>query len=266
MPALLPENRLRTAFVPCLTLGFTLLLTGCATGLGSDWTSAWVSSYGNWPGGRAPGSYVFDRLPSQQMAEQQMTGAPSIPVLDARGRVQRDQNSASLTPIEQSAQAALSRKGFFPAPVGSTPSVLVQISQSIERDVQPNPPQVDWDSSSYSDRHRHHRRRDSGLSWAITASSDDDRYDRHDRYDASPRWRPPSYRVSYQRQLSVVLRDAATNQALYEARVREPEARSDAPALIEGLFRAALDRFPLASPQAQHVMVSDQPVPPPPLK
>jgi len=38
-------------------------LAGCAA-VNQVWAD--VSSFGEWPGGRAPGSYAFERLPSQQ--------------------------------------------------------------------------------------------------------------------------------------------------------------------------------------------------------
>lgn len=93
------------SFVPRWTLGpamgfAALLLGGCAgvPTLGSD-----VSSYGQWPAGRAPGSYAFDRLPSQQA------------------------NAAQSDALEATARGALEKAGFKAAAPGSEPEVLVQV-------------------------------------------------------------------------------------------------------------------------------------------
>lgn len=77
-----------------------LLLSGCA-GLNS--VNNQVSSYGDWPQGRAPGSYAFERLPSQQaLAEQTAV-------------------------LENSARPALAKAGFTEAAPGQEPDVLVQV-------------------------------------------------------------------------------------------------------------------------------------------
>ena len=61
-----------------------LLLAGCA---GMQDVTSKVSSFGAWPQGRAPGSYVFERLPSQQnrAQEQAMLEAAAAPALAAAG-------------------------------------------------------------------------------------------------------------------------------------------------------------------------------------
>ncbi|MFN7724019.1 MAG: hypothetical protein ACK5QH_03020, partial [Rubrivivax sp.] len=46
-------------------LGAAALLAGCST---LRTVTSEVRSYGEWPAGRATGSYAFDRLPSQQLA------------------------------------------------------------------------------------------------------------------------------------------------------------------------------------------------------
>lgn len=59
-------------------------LTGCA---GSPNVVSQVSSYGSWPQGRAPGAYVFERLPSQQAQAglQDRLEAAAEPALKAAG-------------------------------------------------------------------------------------------------------------------------------------------------------------------------------------
>lgn len=88
-----------------------LLATAAAlavvTGLGACATlnevSAEVSSFGEWPAGRAPGSYAFERLPSQQA------------------------DAASQQVLEDAASVALQRAGFKPVAAGAEPDVLVQV-------------------------------------------------------------------------------------------------------------------------------------------
>lgn len=62
-----------------------------------------VSSFGEWPTGQAPGTYAFDRLPSQAT------------------------RTAETEAIENSARAALAKAGFKPVEAGQLPSVLVQL-------------------------------------------------------------------------------------------------------------------------------------------
>src|SRR5688572_27878585 len=87
-----------------------LLLTGCAAlrSVSSD-----VSSFGEWPADRKPGSYAFERLPSQQA------------------------RPAESDALESSAAQALAKAGFQPAQLGQTPDVLVQVGASDARVVSP---------------------------------------------------------------------------------------------------------------------------------
>jgi hypothetical protein len=82
------------------------LLAGCA-GMGA--VTSDVSTFGEWPRGRTPGSYVFERLPSQQ----------STP----------DQQAA----LEEAARPALQKAGFVPAPAGARADVTVQVGARITR-------------------------------------------------------------------------------------------------------------------------------------
>lgn len=76
------------------------LLAGCS-GLRS--VTSDVVSYGDWPAGRAAGSYAFERLPSQQ--------------------ARADETQL----LETAAAAALAKAGFEPAAPGREADVLVQI-------------------------------------------------------------------------------------------------------------------------------------------
>lgn len=76
------------------------LLAGCAA---MRTLSTEVSSYGEWPADRKPGSYAFERLPSQQA------------------------RAAESDALEAAARGALARAGFVPVAEGQPPDVLVQV-------------------------------------------------------------------------------------------------------------------------------------------
>ncbi len=82
------------------------LLGGCAalSSISSD-----VSSFGEWPGGRTPGTYAFERLPSQQAL------------------------AAETEALEAAAAPALAKAGFRPAAAGQDPDVLVQVGARAQR-------------------------------------------------------------------------------------------------------------------------------------
>jgi len=71
--------------------------------------NAEVASYGSWPNDRKPGTFAFERLPSQQSRA------------DAQQR------------LEDAAQPALKAAGFVAAAPGATPDVLVQVGARITR-------------------------------------------------------------------------------------------------------------------------------------
>lgn len=83
-----------------------VLLSGCAAlrSVSSD-----VSSFGEWPADRKPGTYAFERLPSQQA------------------------RPAESDALEASAMPALAKAGFRPAAAGELPDVLVQAGASDAR-------------------------------------------------------------------------------------------------------------------------------------
>ncbi len=85
------------------------LLAGCASfnSITSD-----VASFGEWPAERKPGSYAFERLPSQ--------------TADDRTRARADA-------LEAAAAKALAKAGFTPAATGIAPDVLVQAGHRVSR-------------------------------------------------------------------------------------------------------------------------------------
>ena len=90
------------------------VLAGCASlnSVDSD-----VSSYGTWPAGRAPGSFAFERLPSQE----------------AQGERQGQ--------LELAARGALEKAGFTQASDAASADVTVQLGARVTR----------YDSSPWDD-------------------------------------------------------------------------------------------------------------------
>jgi hypothetical protein len=82
------------------------LMSGCAA---LNLVTSDVSSYGSWPAERAPGSFAFDRLPSQ----------------DARAK---DQDA-----LEQLALPALLAAGFVQTDTKASADVLVQVGARVDR-------------------------------------------------------------------------------------------------------------------------------------
>jgi len=94
------------AFGWALALATAFALGGCA---GMATLSSEVASYGEWPQGQAPGTYAFERLPSQQA------------------------RAAQQEALEAAARPALEAAGFKPTPAGTEPQVLVQVGARVTR-------------------------------------------------------------------------------------------------------------------------------------
>jgi hypothetical protein len=101
-------------------------LGGCA---GYDNITSDVSSYGTWPPSRQPGTYAFERLPSQQ-------GHP-------------DQQAQ----LEDAARGALARAGFTPAQDAQNADVTVQVGARVTRyDMPPWNDPLWWHGGPYGYR------------------------------------------------------------------------------------------------------------------
>lgn len=87
-------------------LAVTLLAAGCS---GMRSVSSDVTSFGEWPADRKPGTYAFDRLPSQQA------------------------QAAETQKLEDAARPALEKAGFTAAAEGQAPDVLVQVGARLSR-------------------------------------------------------------------------------------------------------------------------------------
>lgn len=100
---MLPFDRPLRMFAALLAMAF---VSGCA---GLNTLSSEVSSFGEWPSDRKPGTFAFERLPSQQ----------------ARAKAQEA--------IEDAARGALGGAGFQPVAEGALPDVLVQVGARATR-------------------------------------------------------------------------------------------------------------------------------------
>lgn len=94
----------RRLLLGSLAAASLLVLSACS---GIYTISADAQSFGSWPAGRQPGSYAFDRLPSQQ------------------------QNSKQQEELEQQARLVLEKAGFKPAADAKSADVLVAIGVRI---------------------------------------------------------------------------------------------------------------------------------------
>jgi Domain of unknown function (DUF4136) len=82
----------------------TFMLGGCAS---INTLRSEVSTFGQWPEGRPPGTYAFERLPSQAL---------------------RAENQQAL---EDAARSAIERAGFKAAASGQSPDVFIQLGARI---------------------------------------------------------------------------------------------------------------------------------------
>ncbi len=198
------------------------LLAGCA-GLRTVDTS--VATFGEWPANAVPGTYAFDRLPSQQ------------------ANLPRQQS------LENAAAQALAVAGFRPAAEGDKPAVMVQVGARIERFEQ-----APWDDPFWWGG----ARRFGYGGWAGPGPW-------------GP-WGPYGYRRGlwapfppqpdiYQREVALLIRDAATGKALYETRASSDGYSDGGERVLAAMFDASMKEFPRTNDKAHNVRVELSPVP-----
>ena len=178
-------------------------LAGCASLNSLD---ADVSSFSRWPAGRAPSTYAFERLPSQQA------------------------NPQASQVLEDSARRAVESAGFVPAGEGAVPDVSVQIGARITATDRSPFDDPFW-YGHYGSFHRpfiygRYGRPFWGPSW---------------RYGT---WGPGYDFPYYEREVAVLIRDKKSGEPLYEARANSDGTNSGVTALLPAMFSAALQDFP----------------------
>jgi hypothetical protein len=197
-----------------LAVAAAALATGCAS---LNQVSSDVVGYGAWPAGRAPGgSYVFERLPSQQ----------------AELTLQQQ--------LEDAARPALAQAGFTPAADAAQAGVSVQIGM---RNVRYERLDYPWPGPW-------------GGPWGPAFTVPGRRYPGFWGSPWGPAWWGPSYYSPwYEREVSVLVRDRSGGQVLYEGHARSDGALSGGTALFEAMFRAALTDFPQGNPSPRRLNV-----------
>ena len=177
------------------------LLSACA---GVSTLSADVASYGDWPAGRAAGSFAFERLPSQQ--------------------AQADTAQA----LEDAARPALVHAGFVPVATGAEPDVLVQVGARVTRaDRSP------WDDPMWR-----------GSAWGGYGGwRHGPWFGRYvsGPYWGGPQLYPA---VRYDREVAVLLRDRVSGKPLFETRASSDSYQRNSAPLLAPLFAAAMFDFP----------------------
>jgi hypothetical protein len=193
------------------------LLAGCAS-LRSVDTS--VATFGAWPAGMAPGTYGFDRLPSQQA------------------------NAARTQSLENAAAHALASAGFRPAADGDKPGVMVQIGARTERFEQ-----SPWDDPFWWGGPR----RFGYGGWNSYAGG----FGPWGPYGLRRGiWSPfPSEPDVYLHEVALLIRDTATGKALYETRASSDGYSSGGDRLLAAMFDASMTDFPRTNDKAHSVRV-----------
>ena len=199
------------------------LLAGCAS-LHSVDTS--IATYGEWPANTAPGTYAFDRLPSQQ------------------ANLPRQQS------LENAAAQALAVAGFRPVTGDAKPDVMIKIGARTERfEAAP------WDDPFWWGGPR----RFGYAGWVAAGPYGPWGYGPYGRRGL---WAPfPPQPDVYSHEVALLIRDTGTGKALYETRASSDGFSQGGDRLLAAMFDASMKDFPHANGQVHDVRVE---LPPPP--
>jgi hypothetical protein len=203
-------------FVSIAAVASAALMAGCAS---INTVSSTVATYGAWPDGVAPGTYAFDRLPSQtaDLQRQQM--------------------------LENAAAQALAGAGFRPATAGAKPSVTIQIGARIERFEQ-----SPWDDPFwFSGRARFGY---PGI-WRGGFYGPYGYGPFHHGFWGG--W-PPEPDM-YLRETALLIRDGVTGKPLYETRANSDGTSSGGDRLLAAMFDASMKDFPHAVEKPHDITV-----------
>jgi hypothetical protein len=220
--------RLKACVMAVVAVG---VLSGCASLGGAPTVTADVASYGEWAATRKPGTYRFERLPSQQSrAEQQAL-------------------------LESAAAEALTAAGFQPAAADGEPAYVVQLGARSTR----------LDNAAWMDPFWW---RGAPAGWRVGPGGTIRPWltPVHPAWIGWPGWRhEPLGTNPTAHEVALLLRDKASGQPVYEARAQVEGLRREADvALVAALFRAALKDFPATGLNPRAVTVPLLPVQPAP--
>ena len=178
-------------------------LAGCASlsAVDSD-----VSSFSRWPAGRAPATYAFERLPSQQANPQEAQA------------------------LEDAARPAVEAAGFVAASEGAAADVTIQLGARIT-ELDPSPFDDPFWYGRFGTFHRpfvygRYGRPYFGPGW---------------RYGY---WGAGYDLPYYEREVAVLIRDRKSGEALYESRATSQGNSAPVAKLLSAMFSAALKDFP----------------------
>jgi hypothetical protein len=203
-----------------LALGISLVLGGCAAFNNLDNE---VSSYGTWPVDRKPGSYAFERLPSEQ------------------AHPERRQM------LEDSARGALESAGFGPDADAQEAEYLIQLAARVSS----NDPWVDsnllfWPGPwgfGYPFGYGYRPGRWARAPWGFGGGWG---------WGWGLGYNSPAY---FERDVALLIRDRKNGQLLYEARASTSGTSPTIESLLAPMFKAALADFPGSRPDPHSVTV-----------
>lgn len=202
----------RRLWLTSLGAASVLALSGCAA-LNS--VSADAQSFGSWPAGRQPGTYAFERLPSQQRNEQ------------------------SQARLEDAARVALEKAGFTAAADPKAADVMVSLGARVARSAAApwdDPLWWRWNGSYFHWRY--------GPAWRPYYS----RWGYAYPMDSMAERR-------YDREVALLLRDRKSNEPLYEARASNDGLTEGDLSLMGALFEASMVDFPQTRPEPHRVTI-----------
>ncbi len=204
--------------VALLSLGAAaaLSLAGCAS---LNTVSADAQSFGSWPAGRQPGSFTFERLPSQQ------------------------RNETAQASLEDAARGALVKAGFTEAADPKLADIVVSLGARTTRSASApwdDPLWWRWNGSYWGWRY--------GPAWRPYYS----------RWGYAYPMDPMMER-RYDREVAMLLRDRKTSEPLYEARASNDGLTEGGKELFGALFEASMADFPQTRPEPHRVSVQLSP-------
>ena len=208
------RNHATRLLLACAAVAGAAALSGCAA---MNRVSSEVASYGTWPGDMVPGTYTFDRLPSQEKD------------------LKRQER------LETAAAHALEGAGFKPAPEGAKGAVSVQLGARIDR-TEPDP----WEDPFWMPGL--YRRPFGYAPWAAP-------YGPYWRPWGPYPYPYGYYPEQYQREVALLIRDSASGKPLYETRATSTGSTEGSDRLLAAMFDAALKDFPQANDRAHNVVV-----------
>jgi len=198
-------------------LSLSIVLGGCAS---MNQVVNEVSTYSVWPAERKPGTYAFERLPSQQasMRQQQV--------------------------LEDAAARALELAGFAAAPDPKAADVTVTLGARVSaNEASPYDDPFWWRGGLWS--HRFHR-----PFWRPG-------FGPHFGHPFGP-WGPWGYpyysTTTYEREVAIVMRDRRSGQPVYEVRVVNDGYSPSIGSLLSTMFEAGLKDFPYAGQNPRRVV------------